>query len=254
VLARSVLVIALLALPLLGRVPPASASGGLSASTTGHGVRITLSVPQASYPRNALIQASIRVTNLSSHAIEYYPGSICGGNPEVEVTNNRGIVEYPPAIAGAPIPSCGPARLHYPQIRPGATKVWHSYAILGGAHLQAHISITQSQLYVYSPTVTAHLISAPPLVAALRVSPRVTLQITPPTTATGPLLYASWWGCKVSNGAEFGGGGIGWQEATGDILSPDWDRSCGTQREWHVVAGWVGQPVVVANVGPHVEP
>src|SRR5579875_2006606 len=81
----AVALVALAPILTLGRPPAVGAAGGTSASATAHGIRITLAIPQATYPRNALAEVSVRITNVSSQPIGYYPGSICGSNPQVTV-------------------------------------------------------------------------------------------------------------------------------------------------------------------------
>lgn len=99
-------------LPLLTVVPffpikhaYATTNSSITVSTTAHGIRLTLSVPRRSYPRNALIRVGLRLTNLSHRnmPLPHLDGSEgpCT-NTLKEVFNDKGIVLYPPAIQTKP--------------------------------------------------------------------------------------------------------------------------------------------------------
>ena len=92
---------ALIAVILLVSPTYRSAIAPIHISGISHGMRLSLSVPRSTYPKGALILATVRVTNVSQRLITS-PGISCTqSNPEVEDLDRTGKILYPNGMSGS---------------------------------------------------------------------------------------------------------------------------------------------------------
>jgi hypothetical protein len=186
--------------------------------------------------------------------------------PKVEVLDGEGNVLYPPPF---PLPrlngsfKTGVA----PLIAPGAVITEYPLVVMRGNRIHAvlHFHLQRAPLY---PRITLRT----PIIRLILTSgraPTVTVHRFPPVSAVvrpsagqqrGDLYHVGWYACRMPNGQiQFGGSGfyegppgpqgippylVGylyfWAPSQSRVLQP----GCSSPVEWHVVAGWLNQPVV----------
>jgi hypothetical protein len=242
-----------LCLPLLVVVPflpvrhaNATTSSSINVSTTAHGMRLTLGIPQRSYPRNALIRVGLRLTNLSHRnmPLPHLDGSEgpCT-NTVMEVFNDKGIVLYPPAIQTKPgeppliPPPCPMPETGGRQLHPGQTATGNDLEILRARNLHATMYLS-GVTRVRTPTLQLLLTPSRPLGISVSLRPGQLSASVQPTPMSHQTLYVN----EVSNC--YVGGTIsyfsgGWVPQVGRSMHPD----CANPLFWYAVAGYVGQPV-----------
>jgi hypothetical protein len=226
-------------------------SARTSVSVVHDGLRLTLKIPQRSYPRNALVQVRLTLTNITSQSIDL--GAQNNGNgfcttslPQAEVRNTRGKLLFPPAVAPLIVPPC-PFYLGRP-LAAGQSLVNREYVILRGRVLTGIASTRTGQSF--TP------FSTPPLPLSLtHESAPTTTETAPPAgidihslvPVTGQFRYASTWICPsgTSNGIR-----TGWTAVQGTHINPP----CPAPSRWNVAAGWLGHPVVGVHYSHGQEP
>jgi hypothetical protein len=243
---QSLLIALCLITPFTTPWPGRAAAPNLTVTATVHGLQLTLSMPNRSYPRYALVQVQGTVKNVSGHTLWFrgvgntFPGL---SNPEPEVLNRAGKVVYPPAFKYLyPLP--GPSPVPYP-INPGQSGGQNYYVILRDARIRLTIQYTSTNpRQVIGPFRTVHTQALYLRLTPAR-RPAITVQFPPghasavvqrPVGARGPLIRVNYSDCPdTTDNWTF----IGWKPG-GTSFKPD----CESPREWHVIAGWVGYSVV----------
>lgn len=235
----------------------ADAHRGLAerSSVTSHGVRLSLSVPRSTYPRNALVQVDIAVRNVSNKTV-LVPTSCTGDNPAAQVLRRDGMVTYPPALPLMPgtEPSCQMLSPPVP-LRPGRTITGKHYVVLRGNSLRAVVNFdllpgvtSQSNaavVRVTTPSVRVRLIHRPAPHIKLTGAPALHAYVTGASASNqGPLLYMDWYRCQNIQATTIGGHVATW---TPDPQTPVLVPGCDEPVEWHAAAGWLGQPVAYLN-------
>jgi hypothetical protein len=246
-----------------GTAPGASPvpSAAYSVSSVSHGLRITLSLPCCSWPRNALVRASVTVRNLTARDVLISQrGTALGVQP---VDARRRPAGEPFGRLGHIMSGSGPYLPPLP-LHPGKSLRAVFYGVLSSSRLQANVQISDRfAVDVRGPVARLTLEAGSPPTYTLVSSPEVYADVKPATPATGPLLYETVdSSCHGPGFSESTGGGIGWLQAPGGRLAPIWPQgpswhgTCTRNYHWEVLAGWVGQPVVHINyisvIPPHV--
>jgi hypothetical protein len=226
----------------LGGPLPARAT---TASVVHDGLRLTLKVPRRTYPRNALVQLTLTLTNVTSQSINL--GAQDNGNgfcttslPQAEVHNTRGGLLYPPAVKPLVLPPC-PYYLGRP-LAPGQSVVNRVYVILRGRVLTGIASTRTGQTF-FSP------FSTPPLTLTLthELAPTATVTSSPvgidvhsPVPVAGKLRYTASWICPNGTTTTIG---QPWTVLPGTHINPP----CPAPTRWNLAAGWLGHPAVVLH-------
>jgi len=227
----------------------------LTVSTVSHGVKLTLTVPRRNYPRNALIRVSVRLENVSQHWKTISGGGpMCGSNhPGAAVTTDAGLAVYPPAIPSV-FASCG-RFLRGTRLPPGGVLHAHPLIILRGNHVMAYARIDNQGTELVTRQLVLHLVPG--------VAPQVTFTKTfflqaavrPANAGMKKRLYFLY-GYRCPGGgdpADHGiistsSGVVTWQSTTlshhGAYL---FQVGCRDPIEWHVVAGYLNQPVAMID-------
>lgn len=203
-------------------------------------VRLSVSLPHHMYPRNALVLALVRLRNQTDRPISLR--GICGDNPLVEVITPRHNIVYPPALSYQPCLGTLPLRLG-----PGATTVRHLFVVLRGPWLLPVVLLANHQT-VTGPILRIQLYSAP--------SPRIILhsndpagpdiELRPRVSVHGLLYYSDSYVCQAdSNPRTILQSRVesDWRSVPDARIGPHWPTDCPAPQEWHVVAGWLDQPV-----------
>lgn len=220
----------------------------LEVVTEAQGVRVIMTVPHSTYPQNALVPVTVRIDNLSSSSVSPIP-TCEDNNPGVQVLMVNGQVVYPvpnqiPTDPGHCPPGFGPSiapgqsleRQFLVVLRGPMVRVYWSLAFATGAHADIHVVIGK-------PAALRLVVGQNPT-AALQTTPQLSAQIQPPAGTIGPLWYIQMAKCPVANApvAQVYYAQI-WQPATTTRLEPPCSRAV----EWHLAAGWIGQPITTID-------
>jgi len=228
--------------------------GSVSTSATSGGLRLTITVPRRSYPRDALAPMKVSMRNVSSHAIGYLRLGVAAPGyavPQAEVLDASGRVVFPPAMPYFP-PLPGPAPF-VQRLDPGQTVAQTQYVVMRGARIRASQAFTlQAQP---NPSVRRPLsvLRTRPITVALtsEPAPRISLyasgsdlraDIMPPPGVTGRPLRLSYTDCGFPT--------YDYTEtwtASGTHITP----GCGPVQEWHLRVAWVNHPVAALDYMPN---
>jgi hypothetical protein len=211
------------------------------------------------YFRDELAIASVTVQNRSHITQNLLYG--CGyGALGVEVLNAGHRVLYPPVLLDEP-PShgCG-AVPSYTRTAPGQVRHRLIYVIVRGRYIRALVFVAtgrRTNVIVVSRPVLVRLISGQRPGVIIHATPHtVYADLRPSATVHGPLLYRYWVECRITGSISVESSEVGyqWTPAKADQIRPDWSgQGCvaGAYREWHGLAGWLGQPVAAINYDGH---
>lgn len=245
---RSALVVAIL-LILMGSGTTVGAVAGVHAKQVAHGLRFEIGVARRTYPRDALVQVTASVRNISARSILLR--KTCGyGYLWVEVVDRRGQILYPPAIPAAPPPTCsGPTATAV--LRPGGTMQRSLVVLLRGARLRVVGSLASGR--TSGAAVTLRLVrGTPPTVTAPTTGP-YQATITPAGPVRGPLYVATFTNCYrgISNVLTvLPTDRTEWNRIAGRVVTP---APCASDVygtvSWQLVAGWIGRPAVIWQSG-----
>jgi hypothetical protein len=229
--------------------------GPIGVSATAGGLRLTLTVPRRSYPRNALARVTVRVENVSHHDVTFMtPGIAPPGvtAPQVQVLDRTGHALFPPALSDYP-PLPGPA----PSIvilHPGETQHMRLFIIVRGARIRATIPFTpRAQPFpsvqyplnaLTTRPITVRLTSAPsPTVTEHQTSAGPVFDVTRPPGAMGTLWWVSYTDCGDVTNMSYT---FGWVP-TGPRLG----GGCRPVQSWHATLGYLNEPVTsIAYTAP----
>lgn len=236
------------AVALAPRASVTARPAAMQASTTTHGIKLTLILPNRSYAANGLARVTVVEQNISSHPIQLT--SECPyGSPRTEVVYGQTVV-YPPALDGAPKPHCPLPRLGQ-LLQPGQSLQRHLIIVLRSGLVRAAGSIL-----VRSKHGTAYrTIAGRPLSLPLTHGPEaygVVVSSDPPyarfsamDTGSGPLYYQFWLRCDTGQFTSYPATHT-WLESSNADVSPS-APGCPHPTEWHVVAGRLNGVVAVVN-------
>jgi hypothetical protein len=245
---------------LLSLLPTAGAQSQdvIGATITAHGVTVSLLVPGMTYPRRALIQATVVARNESGTDISV-PSSCDNNNPGLEVvrhdatTGRFDIPAYPPALPEERTMPCLPVLL---SLRPGQTLTNQGFVVLRNAYLEAFVQIQTGagMIQVTTPQLHFHLTREQPPLVRFQSRPSFIVKLWPPAGASGLLRYVEYGVCPFRSGG---------YRVTGE---PDWrtwetaattrlTAGCRHPAVWDMLAGWVGFSVVrIRYQSPGVSP
>ena len=241
--------------------PHAQAIGGAHVEIVDAGLHLSLSLPEQHYPANAIVQATMQVTNVTARAIRLGRTSFydCRGMfaPQAVVMSHRTPV-FPPIVVGTAFPSCPPPLPTggTAMLRPGATLSSREYLLLRGPEIRAFVTIadrrSHSGLQLAPPVV-----ATPILTVTLTASdaPTVTVEegnapvayVARPRYARGRPFVGSGWSRLAKRGTVGKRGfvgilgfGNGWARQTSLTIRPKLMPGYTRFVEWHIVAGWLG--------------
>lgn len=194
----------------------AGSSARVVTSVTADGLNLSLTIPKAAYPRDALVQVRVTLRNVSGRTVwVLMPGRIILGTqfPQPEVVDPHGRLAHPQVPLGNTLTTGGP--LPFPQaFRPGEQVSKQAYHILGARYVRATVRVSAKwNLYpsvftqVRTPPVSIALVPGAPLAITLRQqgSPPIVVaaDLQPPAGAQERLHFMAATNC---------GGGVWVQE------------------------------------------
>ncbi|HZT95530.1 MAG TPA: hypothetical protein VFB34_01710 [Chloroflexota bacterium] len=236
----------LLAVPASGsaaKIRPAGKMPIISTTVTD-GLKITLVLPQSSYPKNALAATLIKVRNVSSNGIKLAAGQ-CFPPIHTDVLNKHGKpFSYPDPFKP---PSCGLSGGGR-TLKPGQHVRLGSVVVLRSGNLRPSVLIQAKSTTVTAlgKVVKLKLSHAGAEHIALTSGSNGSFiaSITPALSHAGPLYVALYETCKRANGSGQVEGLVPgtWQQRSGSTVSTDVFGPGCVRELWHLVAGWIGFP------------
>jgi len=234
--------------PQLKPVYGTALSGRTGAITTwaiAGGLKLTLTIPRRSYPRDALARVRVSIRNVAKHDVGYWttgvnlPGV---ASPQAEVLDRSGRIVFPPAMPYMP-PLPGPPPTLVP-LKAGQTIGMNEYIVVRGAGVRAsqrfvpHLSRTAMR---EANILTTHLVSirltaeAPPKLI-LRQSPEgPAVDVVRPPNVSGSPLLLTYTDCGVPVNLNYSYSWI----PSGLHLTP----GCSPVQAWHLRVAWLDHPV-----------
>jgi hypothetical protein len=221
-------------------------------------VKLSISLPQSSYPREALVRATVRLRNVSRAPVLVgsAPAAECAKiGPAAVVLAPDGTQVYPPAPLGGLMGSCGPYGLDDPwrllHLLPGHTMTRHPYVILSGPTVEAVATYygADSRATATSKPISVSLYDAPKPAFTLTTSPAVSATIASlPGAPAGGLRMVYQWLCPDEQNARGTGPMVKWLPAQPDAAGAyTFQPGCAQPFQWHVVAGFPNEPVVTID-------
>lgn len=215
-----------------------------------YGLQLQVSIPRLTYPRDALVRVTIRLTNRSTRVIDVTgndaPMCESGNGLGIEVQTKTGHLVFPPAAPWV-MASCG-RRIFPISLPPGATLVDHPLIVLRGAQVRGVITIGKVGDRTRSLKTPAFHLQLTP-----RDVPPVTFSATGgPHLVIGPVPWRHTALYYVESGVCLhpGDGGVGSGIATWQRLSPsadgtyDFGMPCDGEARWAFAGGMLNHSVV----------
>lgn len=234
-----------------------SASRSVTADTVAGGLNLRLSLPRDVYPLHALVRATIRVQNVSNQSVPL-PSPCPPGVLFAEVIASGDRIAYPPALrselpANCPPPPPRPTAVA--ELPPGGVAHVKILVILRASHLRAVASMGPPG-GVTGRFLRIRLIHGETPRVQLRRAPLEALVRSRTPAQRGPLYYDAWAICQepgatgpVYHGAETGWHVVRYHSPGGYLPRPQLQagQECSQPVQWHLVAGFLNQPVACVD-------
>lgn len=235
-----------------------SASRSVRVTTRTDGIKLSLILARHMYPRNALVLATMRLRNVSNASV-LLPSPCPPGAFLVQVVTPAGRMVYPPALRSQLPTSCPPpppeATVTAGSLPPAGVVQVRVPTILRAPRLRAVAELGPPG-GVTGRFLHIRLTRGDPPQVQLRLAP-VEAVITPRKgEQSGPLYYDAWAICQARGptGLTYPGAETGWKvlrhgSRTGYLLRPQLQagQGCNTPVQWHLVAGFLNQPVACVD-------
>jgi len=235
---------------LLTPAAAAHAASGIRIDQVTHGVELTLTVPRREYPRDALIQVTLTMTNVSPHTIYVHSGLQIPAADVLDSSGTEVYSPYQPLGDKTLLDPKGPGPQSFPLLS-GHTWKEKQYLVLRGRYIEFQAWLGNVRrgktLGVQTSAAIVRLTQQPAPQATIATSPSLHAIVTPAEPVSGPLLYFSQTSCSAGDVTQLTGGG--WTPTGGTTIDsgldvgPPPDSNCGSAR-WHVLAGWLNHPVI----------
>lgn len=236
-------------LPLLApfwciRSTEAASVSAVQVATTTHGVKLLLSIPRQTYPRNALVRVTVRLQNVSRHTV-----LVSGNNPALVVVldaSHQVVYRADTPFMGQELFDQSMARRPTIHLRPHHHLARSYFVILRGPLLQAQATLgaPAKEHTIRGVFVPLTLTEEPAPTVVVTDTPTVHAAITPPAGTVGPPYVVEQ---TVCTGKDIYGDSRGWDVAPGDDLTPGFPSDCVSNRKWIAYAGWLSHPVATIS-------
>lgn len=232
-----------------------------------HGVRISLTLPRHSYPRDALITATITLHNVSrdDRYLPDWPPNWGGPHsPHIRMRTTASRLIYQEQLSDFLTPTPGSSSDTY-ILRPGASLTRHVRFVLQAEQVQAvalvadgytsfstnragtptvpDFRLAQGQCHVTSPFATVALTAEPPpALTVTRLGPRrgasIHLTVRPPWSVHGAPFFMDSSYCATGASMGFTDQQLPWTVMRGDQVTMKLNPQCRTPQRWRLVVGW----------------
>lgn len=241
---------------------PAPSSGTrlpFSIQTRGHGLVVTLITTSPDYPQNALVRATVRLWNSTSAPMQVQEPTVDVLWPSGATAFSAQQGRYPAGVVAVSPPfkepTGGPPPA--PTIGPRQAIARHVFVIMRTGRLQAVV------LGGGSP-VASFVLRTPVLLARLgrALSPRITFAkqggtVVATIAPASKLQLGGLWYMSALRCGSTTSGTVTWTHAPSADQQPDGfyrlpAPGCQNPTEWHLVAGWLDQPLGAGNYSAQV--
>jgi hypothetical protein len=224
-------------------------ASGLVSRLRSHGLAITLTVPRAEYPANALVQVELSVKNVSRHTIFIRSGL---QTPTAFVLDASGADVFDPSSPLGPdslLVRSGPGP-RSEALYKGETWMDRPYLVLRGNRISYSVllgKVGHGGAQITGRPVSVRLTDEPAPPVSVTSTPSLQASVSPPETVSGPMMYFGETSCVTPNGTY--SIGDGWTAITGTVVTPDFSEGsdntpgCKEKRIWHGLLGWLNHPV-----------
>jgi len=228
-----------------------------------HGVRISLTLARHSYPRDALITATITLRNVSrdDRYLPDWPPNWGGPHsPHIRMRTTAGRLIYQEQLSDFLTPTPG-STADTSILRPGASLTRHVRFVLQAEQVQAvalvadgytafsanragtptvpHFRLAQGQWHITSPFVTVALSGERrPVLTVTRLRTRIHLTVRPPWTVHGAPFFMDSSYCAFGGSGGFTDQQLPWTVMRGDQVTMKLNPQCRTPQRWRLVVGW----------------
>lgn len=236
--------------------PHGGPAPGPRVTVTTAQIQLTLHLPSAAYPLNALVPATVSLTNRTARSISTW--DCLASSLGVEVVAIQGLAVYPPLLPppGAPWSSCpgvvgaAPVR-HGVRILPGATLVRTVNIVVRARTVRAWVDLDLGAGQGKPDAIVTGVVHINP---ANTPTPGVTLERSPslvahvtPVPGAGPVYYSEFARCsgtvttrdRVVTTAPYSQ----WSVAPSSRLRPFSAPLCAVPAEWVLFVGQIGLPI-----------
>jgi hypothetical protein len=223
----------------------AASVSALRVDTISHGVKLSLSIPRQTYPKNALVTVTVRLQNVSRH-----PVLVSGNNPSTVAVfdSSHQVVYWPntPFMDQELFDHSVPKRLPI-KLAPNKHISTTFFVILWGPFLQAQamLGAPAKQHDIRGTFVPLTLTNDVAPAVVVTDAPTIHADVTPPPGVSGPLHFVQQKQCTTGNGVS--GTWTGWDVATSDSLTPGFTSDCSSNRKWIAYVGWLNHPVATID-------
>jgi hypothetical protein len=233
---------------LIPAAPEAHAqAAGASAVATEAGLRITISVPHRTYPRDALVEATLTVTNTYHHSIPLNGNNL----PRVDDYASGHLPAYSPIMpfgrdTFAFTLGGDPRRPPVP-LGAGKTIAQHFDVVLVGPHLEPYVFTDGLEITV--PRLTLRLVPAPQPRVSIHTGKQLFAAIIAQAVHSGPLYVIQQSQCAADGGTSTLSTMTGWRRQRSYRIMPVFPSGCDSHgaRRWELMAGRLDEPVVTAR-------
>jgi len=234
-------------------------------SVTTGGITLSVQIADDTYPRDALVLATVKMQNNSGRQLPFGESSCTadGPSPVVSVVNNRNYVVFPPALPLPPLRNVPCVQVPPPSIASGQSMSESVFVVLRGSRVRASV-ILPSLGIVRTPYMRIHLGPRDHARLSLRSSsPISAIFASGATSRTHALYFTDWYVCgrgkgkyvagqvfeeskPISDGVVrpyYSGRSMVWVSASSGELVP----GCAGPEQWHLAAGRLGHTVAYLN-------
>ncbi len=230
-----------------------------------HGVRISLTLARHSYPRDALITATVTLHNVSrdDRYLPDWPPNWGGPHsPHIRMRTTGGRLIYQEQLSAFLTPTPGSTSDTY-ILRPGASLTRHVRFVLQAEQVQAvalvadgytsfstnragtpivpAFRLAQGQWHITSPFATVALSSEPPpalTVTRPRRGTSIQLRVRPSWRVHGAPFFMDSSYCATGANTGFTDQQLPWTVMRGDRVTMKLNPQCRTPQRWRLVVGW----------------
>ncbi len=240
----------------LSHTATADQASPATASTIGSGLRLTLTLARSISPRNALVQATVEVDNLTDHDVGYVLGTAPRGclppadqYPIVRSVGADGTV-YPPAMPpGLLAWGCLPGA--YGHYRPNETRTYTIPVVLDTNRVRATLQVENAD-YTGSAPMEAELRvrlthEAAPAVSIQEKGSNLIATIGAGRTMPSPLYYMDKVSCGAGPQSFLVSYRNAWTAHSGTTLRSGYYSPCAPPDHWYLMVGWLNHPIAIIH-------
>jgi hypothetical protein len=239
----------------VARAYPASV---YTSQARSHGVVLSLSLTHRTYPQDALVRVTVRLVNVSQHAVLIggTEAAVCvQQGPGIRVTDSTDRRLYPPAITWL-LASCGPPIIPRPLL-PGHVVQRRFLAVLRGDRIQAVASFGDGSVQIVTPPLSLRLVSEPAPRAVVHIASLPYIDVTASTTVQrGRFYYMESELCWAAGSNASGTVGSAFGVARFRFTLPNetgvyrFPTECGSPTRWSFTGGWLNHRAVTVDYTP----